>query len=153
MQRLRPFLTAAVLLIGATATTASAQELQEDVQKLADRWSEAYNSHNRAALGRLYTANAHLMMHGSPTIAGREKIEDFWADDFLAGNPLTVLNVTHSLEGADMILVHGNYEVIDRDTGVVLGRGRFAHIWNKGEGDTWLLDRDLWNEPFEPYRR
>ena len=57
-------------------------------------------------------------MHGSPTIVGRNKIEAFWADDFLASNPITVLSVTHALEGADMVLVHGNYEVVDRDRGV-----------------------------------
>lgn len=140
-----------LVLFATAAWTARAQEAF-DAQKLAERWTEAYNSHSRAALGSLYTETAHLMMHGSETLTGRDRIESFWAEDFLEGNPLTVLTVTHSLEGVDMVLVHGNYQVISRDTGIVLGMGRFAHIWNLANGDEWLLDRDMWNEPFDPYR-
>lgn len=141
---------AVALLIAAGAAAAHAQE---DAQTLADRWAQAYNGHSRAALGQIYTPNAHLMMHGSPTLIGQQAIEEFWAKDFLAGNPLTVLTVTHTLNGVDMILVHGNYQVINRENGIVLGQGRFAHIWNKNAAGEWLLDRDMWNEPFEPYRR
>ena len=47
-----------------------------------------------------------------------------------------------------MVLVHGNYQVVDRSTGAVLGFGRFAHIWHDVDGD-WELDQDLWNQPYE----
>lgn len=124
---------------------------QENVQLLADKWTAAYNAHDRAALGALYSETAHLMMHGSPTYVGRANIEEFWAEDFEEDNPLTLLTVTHSIDGVDMILVHGNYQVVDRNNGNTLGRGRFAHIWNRNKDGVWLLDRDLWSEPFEPY--
>jgi len=121
-----------------------------EIQKLADRWTAAYNKHDRAALEALYADNARLMMHGAPTIAGRKNIGAFWADDFKAGNPLTVLTVTHALEGIDMTIVHGNYQVIDRNDGSVLGAGRFAHIWTSDRSAGWLLDRDLWLERSTP---
>jgi ketosteroid isomerase-like protein len=60
-------------------------------------------------------------------------------------NPLTVLTVTDAVNGIDMKLVHGNYQVISRDTGVPLGQGRFAHIWTRSGNGEWRLDRDLWN--------
>ena len=120
-----------------------------EVQQLADRWVEAYNEHDRAGLAGVYTQNARLMMHGAPTIVGRRDIGDFWAVDFTEGNPLTLLTVTHAVDGIDMVLVHGNYEVIDREDGSELGLGRFAHIWLL-DGDTWRLDRDLWQERYEP---
>lgn len=142
----------ASLLLAAALSAQAQQGVDQAVQDLADRWTEAYNSHDRSVLSELYTEDARLMLHGSPTIVGRDDIEDFWAEDFQEGNPLTVLSVTHSVNGADMILVHGNYEVIDRDSGIILGKGRFAHIWNQSEDGGWRLDRDLWNEPFEPYR-
>lgn len=128
-------------------------EAQTGVQGLADRWAQAYNRHDPAALGELYTEDARLMMHGSPTIAGRDPITSFWAQDFGEGNPLTVLTVTHSVNGVDMILVHGDYRVIGRDDGQVLGLGRFAHLWIQDGGREWRLDRDLWNQPHEPYDR
>jgi hypothetical protein len=37
--------------------------------------------------------------------------------------------VTHVLQGVDMVLVNGNYEVVDRTDGTKVGLGRFAHIW------------------------
>lgn len=123
---------------------------QTDVQALADRWVQAYNKYDRAALGALYTPDASLMMHGEPSIAGRKAIEDFWAEDFKDRDPLTLLKVTHSVNGVDMMLVHGNYEVINRQDGSHLGGGRFAHIWTR-QGSSWQLDRDLWNAAFEPY--
>lgn len=139
---------AAVAAFGAHAQRAS----QADVRELADRWAVAYNKHDRAALGALYTDNARLMMHGSSTHSGKAQIEAFWAEDFKDRDPLTLLKVTHSVTGSDMVLVHGDYEVVSRTDGSKLGNGRFAHIWTRGARETaWRLDRDLWNEPFDPY--
>jgi ketosteroid isomerase-like protein len=133
------------------ALSASAQRAtQGDVHELADRWTSAYNKHERATLGALYAEGARLMMHGGPTIAGRSAIEDFWAGDFEDRDPLTLLTVTHSVTGSDMLLVHGNYEVIDRTDGTKVGLGRFAHIWTAAPNGGWLLDRDLWYERSEP---
>jgi ketosteroid isomerase-like protein len=134
------------------ALTASAQRAtSSDVQELADRWTSAYNKHDRAALGAVYADGARLMMHGSPTIAGRQAIEEFWAGDFQDSDPLTLLRVTHSVTGSDMLLVHGDYEVISRTDGSELGGGRFAHLWTRSDRGEWRLDRDLWNEPFDAY--
>jgi ketosteroid isomerase-like protein len=122
-----------------------------DVQELANRWAEAYNTYDRSALQNVYDTNAALMMHGAPTITGQRNIGDFWAQDFTEGNPITLLNVTHGVDGVDMVLVHGNYEVISRDDGLALGLGRFAHIWLRNANDEWMLDRDMWIERLEPY--
>jgi uncharacterized protein (TIGR02246 family) len=132
------------------AAASGAAQAQTDVQPLANDWMQAYNRHDRQALGALYTDDARLMMHGSPTIAGRAAIEEFWADDFEIEDPLTLLTVTHSVAGSDMHLVHGDYRVVDRADGRQLGFGRFAHVWTRA-GNGWRLDRDLWNQPFEPY--
>lgn len=126
------------------------QDAQTNIQDLAAKWTRAYNDHDRAALGALYTADARLMLHGSATLAGRAAIEDYWAGDFTVDNPLTLLDVTNSVTGSDMMLVHGNYRVVGREEGEELGSGRFAHLW-KRDGEEWRLDRDLWNQPHEPY--
>lgn len=138
-------------LASVLALASAAANAQSSVQALADRWAQAYNRHDQAALAALYTDDAELMMHGSPTLAGKAAIQDFWAADFEEGNPLTLLSVTNSVDGADMILVHGDYKVIDRDDGTQLGFGRFAHVWTRDGTRDWRLDRDLWNQPYEPY--
>lgn len=123
---------------------------QTNVQEVADTWVRAYNTHDRTELGRLYAVDARLMLHGSSTISGRDAIEEFWAQDFTESDPLTLLTVTNSVTGSDMMLVHGDYRVIGRENGGLLGSGRFAHLW-KLDGREWRLDRDLWNQPHEPY--
>lgn len=133
-----------------TSAMSNAQDAP-NAQELADQWIMAYNDHNTAALSNLYAEDATLMLHGGPTIRGRTAIAELWAEDFQEDNPITTLQVTHTLEGVDMILVHGNYQVINRNTGILLGQGRFAHTWMQGDNGEWMLDNDLWNEPFEPY--
>lgn len=123
-------------------------EIQE-VQTLANRWTAAYNANDAVVLGALYAEDARLFLHGSPTVSGRQNIQNYWADDMKVDNPLTVLTVTNAVNGIDMKLVHGNYQVLNRITGVPLGHGRFAHIWTRSGDDQWLLDRDLWNAPVE----
>ena len=135
---------------GFVALTAGVVAGAQEVQELADRWTEAYNSHDEEALGALYSEDAHVYVHGQPSYIGRESIQAFWAADMLVDNPLTVLSVTHAVDGVDMKLVHGDYQVISRDTGVPLGGGRFAHIWLLGPDGEWYLDRDLWNQPYTP---
>jgi len=133
------------------AFTACTSYAQSSVQILADQWVEAYNRHDREALGALYTEDARLMMHGSATIAGRDGIEAFWASDFEDRDPLTLLSVTHAINGIDTILVHGDYRVVSREDGRQLGFGRFAHLWTNDADGQWRLERDLWNQPYEPY--
>ncbi|MGD9841457.1 MAG: DUF4440 domain-containing protein [Steroidobacteraceae bacterium] len=128
-------------------SVASLAQAQTEVRQLADKWTEAYNKHDRNAISALYTQDAHLYLHGSPTVKGSKAITDYWAEDFKQDNPLTLLTVTNFVEGVDMILVHGNYEVINRDDGKKVGFGRFAHIWIKDDKGEWRLDRDLWNQP------
>jgi uncharacterized protein (TIGR02246 family) len=117
-----------------------------EIVKLAAQWTEAYNTNDSARLAALYSADAHLYNHGRARLVGRNAIRDFWAKDFTEGNPLTVLTVTDSIDGVDMRLVHGNYQVLNRKTGVQLGHGRFAHIWLKQANGQWQLDRDVWLE-------
>lgn len=135
-----------ILLLAGTAALG-----QDQVHELADKWTAAYNAYDHQALGALYSEDAALMMHGAPTVVGRKNIEAFWAADFEDSSPLTLLSVTHSIEGVDMTLVHGDYQVVNRDNGELIGEGRFAHIWVKADNGEWLLDRDLWAEPFDPY--
>jgi len=143
--------TAALLAFVVTLAATAQTQAPADIEALAVRWTKAYNSHDRAALGALYTNSARLTRRGEPTVAGRVAIEMFWARDFADRDPQTVLTVTHFVSGADMRLVHGNYEVLSRSDDQVLAAGRFAHLWTLEAGGEWRLDRDLWSESFDPY--
>lgn len=132
---------AALALAGLPAAVFAQTDVS--VQELANRWTAAYNSLDIPALGGLYADDAELYIHLEGRVIGRAAIGDYWAADVQRAHPITVLNVTDSVVDAEMILVHGNYQVLDRNTGVPLGGGRFAHIWVLDE-DGWVLDRDVW---------
>ena len=122
-----------------------------DAQALADRWTTAYNDHDGEALAALYTEGAELLAYGREALSGREAIRSFWASDFGEGNPLTLLNVAHTVEGSDMMLVQGDYEVVDRDGGDPLVSGGFVQIWRLDDSGDWRIDRELWFDAMVPY--
>jgi len=140
----RKFLCSLLLVLPMAASIAAEAP---DPQELADRWTLAYNAHDPAKLSELYEENAIMMLHGSLTLRGRQAIHDYWVDDFRQSNPITTLSVTNTVTGTDMMLAHGNYQVIDRNDGTLLGQGRYAHIWLLDSQGNWLLDRDMWVEP------
>ena len=122
-----------------------------DAQALADRWTTAYNDHDGEALAALYTDGAELLAYGGQALTGREAIRSFWASDFGEGNPLTLLNVTHTVQGSDMLLVQGGYEVVDRNGGDPLVSGGFVQIWRLDNTGDWHIDRELWFDAMVPY--
>jgi ketosteroid isomerase-like protein len=136
------FTVAAACALALPAAT-SAQD-SPSVQELANRWAAAYNNVDSVALAALYAEDGELYIHNEGRYIGRAAIGDYWIGDMSRSNPLTVLHVTDSVVDAEMMLVHGNYQVIDRVDGVPLGAGRFAHIWVLEEDGSWALDRDVW---------
>jgi len=143
MNKATPFLAALAL---AVAGAASAQDVS--IPELASRWTAAYNQGNAEALAALYSPNAEVYIHGDQRLIGRADIKAYWAKDMGIQAPMTVLTVTDTVVDTQMMLVHGNYQVLNRITGVQEGLGRFAHIWvrNSAAGP-WMLDRDLWIDP------
>lgn len=110
------FLAAAAVLSLAPGA-AFAQE-RPDVQELANRWTAAYNQVDVPALAALYADDAELYIHNDSRYVGRQDISDFRASDMQFSNPITVLNVTDAVSDPEMVLVHGNYQVLDRTSGV-----------------------------------
>ena len=148
---MKHFSSLVIFMVSLLASSGMPAQAPVDAQELADRWTEAYNDHDGDALAALYTDSAELTAHGAPTLTGRDDIRAFWASDFGEGNPLTLLNVTHMIDGTDTMLVHGVYEVVDSDSGGVLADGAFAHIWRLGDSGEWRIDRELWFDEAIPY--
>jgi ketosteroid isomerase-like protein len=140
--KFRPFAAAALIVASCISAPVLAQS-HPAVQEFANRWTAAYNSVDIPSLAALYADDAELFIHADGRYVGREAIADYWAADMDRANPITVLHVTDSVVDPEMMLVHGNYQVLDRNTGVPLGGGRFAHIWVL-DNDQWVLDRDVW---------
>ena len=142
----RPGIGMAIVLI----STGLQAQAPVDAQDLAERWTTAYNNHDGEALAAIYTEGAELAAHGGPAMSGRDTIRSFWAADFGEGNPLTLLNVSHTVGGNDMLLVQGEYEVVDRNGGATLVSGGFVQVWTL-DGTDWRIDREFWFDAMTPY--
>jgi ketosteroid isomerase-like protein len=139
--------SSAVAAAFALSLSSAAFAQTPSVKDLADRWTAAYNEKGADAVANLYSERAELYIHKDQRYVGRGEIKSYWAEDLKIKNPLTVLTVTDSVVDNDMMLVHGNYLVVNRTSGVPMGQGRFAHIWVRNNGSQWQLDRDLWMQP------
>ena len=122
-----------------------------DAQVLADLWAQAFNSHDAGAVAALYRDEAELSQHNAPTLVGRRNIRAFWKVDLVQGDRLALLTVTSTLDGTDMTLVHGTYQMLDRSSGAAMGSGHFAQIWRL-DGGEWRIDRDIWSDDAEMHK-
>lgn len=147
MKKVGCFCIGAVILLASSGLRAQAPF---DAQGFADRWTTAYNDHDGEALAALYTEGAELMAHGGQALSGPEEIRAFWALDFGEGNPLTLLDVTHTVGGNDMMLLQGTYDVVDSVGGNSLVSGGFVQIWRLDSGGEWRIDRELWFDAMVP---
>lgn len=120
----------------------------DDAQALTDMLADALNSSDAGAVAALYRDSAELSEHNAPTLMGRDSIRSYWKADLTRGNLLAVLTVTSTLDGTDMTLVHGTYQMFDRASGADMGSGHFAQIW-KLDGGEWFIDRDIWSDHAE----
>ena len=116
-----------------------------DAQALADLWAQAFNSHDVGAVAALYRDDAELSQHDALTLVGRDNIRAYWKTDLAHGKLLALLTVTSTLDGIDMTLVHGTYQLIARASGAAMGSGHFAQIWRL-DGDEWRIDRGVWSD-------
>ena len=122
-----------------------------DAQALADLWTHAFNSRDVGAVAALYRDDAELSQHNALTLVGRDDIRAHWKTDLAHGNLLALLTVTSTLDGIDMTLVHGTYELMDRASGAAMDAGHFAQIWRL-DGDQWRIDRDVWSDDAEMHK-
>lgn len=79
-------------------------------------------------------ADSYLMLLRAP-VEARGEIEALGIEGSSEPASVTVRSVTHKLGGTGVLLVRGNYEMVD-DSGAVIGVGRFGHVWVK-DGDDW----------------
>ena len=102
-------------------------------------------------MAALYRDEAELSQHNAPTLVGRRNIRAFWKVDLAQGDRQALLTVTSTLDGTDMTLVHGTYQMLDRSSGAAMGFGLFAQIWRLDAGE-WRIDRDIWSDEAEMHK-
>jgi len=134
----------------ASCTTApppdtTAEDLQA-VEAASERWVDAFNQGDAAAIAALYTEEANLLPPNSSIVVGREAIQAVLQGFFDAGaGNYQSTDLELSVNG-DMASVVGKHTLtIQPEGGEAFSvNGKFVAIW-KRENGSWKLDVGIWN--------
>jgi uncharacterized protein (TIGR02246 family) len=137
---LRVLFAAALVL---TAAPALAQTTAT-IQKLNDRWTEAFNRGDAAAVAAMYAEDAYVLPPGHDMVKGRSAIEAFWkgAATQVGNAKLTTVDVLPL--GARAAREIGTVTLETKAQPPQRVIGKYAVVWRKA-GSRWLLETDIWN--------
>jgi uncharacterized protein (TIGR02246 family) len=114
------------------------------IQKLNDRWTDAFNKGDAAAVAAMYAPDAYLLPPGHDMMKGRAAIEAFWkaAAQQVGNAKLTTIDVLPLGPGAAREIGTVTLETKAQPPQKVAGK--YAVVWRR-IGGNWLLATDIWN--------
>ena len=138
---------AGIVLLGATlgvSTSASAQVVPGWLKDHTEKWYTAFNAGDSAAMARLYTADAVLLLQGQ-VFEGRPAIEAFHKGNFAAAR----FNCTWTINGNTIVdkvaAVWGDDSCIDTPkAGGPPGdwKGHWLTVYQQQADGSWMIVRD-----------
>jgi len=114
------------------------------------RFVEAFNRGDAAAIAALYTDDALVRLQGAPETSGRAQIIAFWQHGVGPGKQLK-LDTTELSVGGNFAYEVGHATVTAAD-GSVEADQKYLVVWKKDTGG-WRLHRDFANGPPPPSRQ
>jgi len=114
------------------------------IQKADDRWAEAFNKGDAAALAAMYTEDAYALPPGAEMLKGRGAIEAFWRQQMqqIGDVKCTALDVKRL--GRNAAREIGTCSFKTKAQPPQDGALKYAVVWEK-EGGQWRLLQDIWN--------
>jgi len=114
------------------------------MQQLNDRWADAFNKGDAAAVAAMYTADAYVLPAGAEMIKGRPAIEAMWRQNMqqIGGVKCTTIDVKPL--GSSAAGEIGTCTFKKKAQPPQDGALKYAIVWRK-EGGQWKLLQDIWN--------
>ena len=114
------------------------------IQQVNDRFAEAFNSGDMAAVAAMYTEDAFVLPPGAEMTQGRDKIQALWQG---AAEQMSDLKLT-----ATDVKPLGDSAAREIGTATAKTKGdqpqdmteKYVVIWEK-VGDEWKIATDIWN--------
>ena len=139
----RPILLIAILFSSMTAFSQNVIDLnvaKKEIQVQIEAYVDALRKYDSIALGNLYTIDARILNHGSPSTIGRAEIIKAYGEmirDSITGSSF----ITTGLWGDNNLLVEEGTGYFSLSNGKVVSKGRYLLVWKKDEGQ-WKIFRD-----------
>jgi uncharacterized protein (TIGR02246 family) len=139
MFRIAILVACLMLLVGPAAAQSKAT-----IQKFDDKWAEAFNKGDAAALAAMYTEDAYALPPGTEMMKGRSAIEAFWRQQMqqIGDVKCTALDVKPLGRSAAREI--GTCSFKTKAQPPQDGALKYAVVWEKA-GSQWRLLQDIWN--------
>jgi uncharacterized protein (TIGR02246 family) len=139
MFRIAILVACLMLLVGPAAAQSKAT-----IQKFDDKWAEAFNKGDAAALAAMYTEDAYALPPGAEMMKGRSAIEAFWRQQMqqIGDVKCTALDVKPLGRSAAREI--GTCSFKTKAQPHQDGALKYAVVWEKA-GSQWRLLQDIWN--------
>jgi uncharacterized protein (TIGR02246 family) len=130
-------------LMLAAAPPAMAQS-KATMQQLNDRWADAFNKGDAAAVAAMYTADAYVLPAGAEMIKGRPAIEAMWRQNMQQIGNVKCTTIDVKPLGSSAAGEIGTCTFKTKAQPPQDGALKYAVVWRK-EGGQWKLLQDIWN--------
>ncbi|MBL0404247.1 SgcJ/EcaC family oxidoreductase [Microvirga aerilata] len=114
------------------------------IQSLNDKFAQAFNAGDVAAVAALYTDDAVILPPGGEMMRGTSAVQAFWkgAAEQLGNGKLTTVEVKPL--GSDRALEIGTFSFQTKASQPQDITGKYVVVWEK-VGSDWKLATDIWN--------
>ena len=114
------------------------------MQKLNDRWADAFNKGDAAAVASMYTADAYVLPAGAQMIKGRAAIEAMWRQNMQQIDNVKCTTIDVKPLGSSAAGEIGTCTFKTKAQPPQDGSLKYAVVWRK-DGGQWKLLQDIWN--------
>ena len=112
-----------------------------------ERWMADFRSRDAKAVGEHYTEDAVSLAPGSRPVRGKQAIVEYWRGAMVSGTGALDIQTTEVERAGERIIEIGETNLLGPE-GDLIDRFNYIVIWKKS-GDTWLIDREIWNSATE----
>ena len=139
--------TGLVLCVSAAlwSGTALAETALEAVRAADQKFEQAFNRGDAAAVAAMYTPDGAVLPPGAARADGREAIERFWRGAIDAGVGDITLRPEEVAESGDLAYEVGSATLKPRASGAPPVSVKYVVVWRRGQDGVWRLHRDIWN--------
>ena len=133
-----------VLCIGLALAASASAQTAATIQKLNDKWTDAFNKGDAAAVAGMYAEDAYVLPPGHDVVKGRAAIEAFWKETAQQVGDAKLVTVDVLPLGPRAAREIGTVTLQTKAQPPQQVVGKYAVVWRK-IGGRWLLATDIWN--------
>jgi uncharacterized protein (TIGR02246 family) len=119
----------------------------QGISDINNRFVDAIGRSDSAGMAALYTEDGKVMATGSPTVAGREAVQQFWRGLIDMGAKSVTLQTVDLDEQGDTAIETGAYTLSIEPDGAAPMKdiGKYVIVWKRQPDGTWKMAIDIFN--------